>query len=56
MENTAPTNFKPIESAEQLIDIWNKLPEEKRDILKATINGLIAGMEIQERLEEKKAI
>ncbi len=45
-------NYKleQIKDAEQILDIYMKLSEDKRTILTAMLNAFISGMETQERL------
>lgn len=39
--------------AERILEVYAKLPEDKKPVLMIVLNALISGMDIQERLTER---
>lgn len=51
-------NYSPeqISDAEKILEVYAKLPDNKKPILMVIMNALISGMEIQEMLAGKQTI
>jgi hypothetical protein len=51
-------NYSPeqISDAEKILEVYAKLPNNKKPMLMVIINALISGMEIQEMLAGKQTI
>lgn len=51
-------NYSPeqISDAEKILEVYAKLPDNKKPMLMVIINALISGMEIQEMLAGKQTI
>ncbi|WP_289298931.1 hypothetical protein [Xylanibacter caecicola] len=51
-------NYSPeqISDAEKILEVYAKLPDNKKPMLMVIINALISGMEIQELLAGKQRI
>lgn len=56
MNATKNENYSPeqISDAEKILEVYAKLPEDKKPILLVIMNALISGMEIQEALAGKQ--
>ena len=51
-------NYSPeqISDAEKILEVYAKLPDNKKPVLMVIINALISGMEIQEMLAGKQSV
>ncbi|MEZ3504477.1 MAG: hypothetical protein K1W25_13665 [Lachnospiraceae bacterium] len=51
-------NYSPeqISDAEKILEVYAKLPDNKKPMLMVIMNALISGMEIQEMLAGKQTI
>ena len=51
-------NYSPeqISDAEKILEVYAKLPDNKKPMLMVIMNALISGMEIQEMLAGKQSI
>lgn len=51
-------NYSPeqISDAEKILEVYAKLPDNKKPVLMVIINALISGMEIQEMLAGKQTV
>lgn len=51
-------NYSPeqISDAEKILEVYAKLPDNKKPVLMVIINALISGMEIQETLAGKQTV
>lgn len=51
-------NYSPeqISDAEKILEVYAKLPNNKKPMLMVIINALISGMEIQEMLAGKQTV
>lgn len=58
MNATKNENYSPeqISDAEKILEVYAKLPDNKKPVLMVIINALISGMEIQETLAGKQTI
>ena len=45
-----------ISDAEKILEVYAKLPDNKKPVLMVIINALISGMEIQETLAGKQTV
>lgn len=45
-----------ISDAEKILEVYAKLPDNKKPVLMVIINALISGMEIQEMLAGKQTV
>ncbi len=57
MNATRNENYSPeqISDAEKILEVYAKLPDNKRPMLMIIINALISGMEIQELISEERS-
>ncbi len=58
MNTTKNENYSPeqISDAEKILEVYAKLPDNKKPVLMVIINALISGMEIQETLAGKQTV
>lgn len=58
MNATKNENYSPeqISDAEKILEVYAKLPDNKKPVLMVIINALISGMEIQEMLAGKQTV
>lgn len=58
MNATKNENYSPeqISDAEKILEVYVKLPDNKKPVLMVIINALISGMEIQETLAGKQTV
>ncbi len=58
MNATKNENYSPeqISDAEKILEVYAKLPDNKKPVLMVIINALISGMEIQETLAGKQTV
>lgn len=58
MNATKNENYSPeqISDAEKILEVYAKLPDNKKPVLMVIINALISGMEIQETLAWKQTV
>ena len=56
MNATKNENYSPeqISDAEKILEVYAKLPDNKKPVLMVIMNALISGMEIQEALAGKQ--
>lgn len=55
MDNAKVYTPEQIRDAERFIKLYMSVPESKRPIVAAAVDGFIAGMDAQKRLTEKQA-
>lgn len=58
MNATKNENYSPeqISDAEKILEVYAKLPDNKKPVLMVIINAVISGMEIQETLAGKQTV
>lgn len=58
MNATKNENYSPeqISDAEKILEVYAKLPDNKKPVLMVIINALISGMEIHETLAGKQTV
>lgn len=57
MNATRNENYSPeqISDAEKILEVYAKLPDNKKPMLMIIINALISGMEIQKLISEERS-